>query len=525
MVSTGERVAVCVSPAFTGGLFWARAPAGLVFSDSVRELVASAGIRVAIDPDFIRRFAVLSREMAATRTAFAEINRVVPGTTEIWDVHTPMGGSAQVCLGRPRTVVWCGPDAWPEPHLQGSGAPHEYLAAFDASIDDLLDEGPLYVLMSGGLDSTFLAASLVRHATPDRPLHALCHSPDPGACLSKQGVWDPDDYPVARLMEDAYPGRLVVHRVHPPVGSSPLDAAAQVANARGVPTLNPGNQVWMTHAAQLAADAGATRLFCGTNGNSAYSGSHDYASGYYLQRGDFGSAWRSLVAEDRRLPSKANLRARAARPAIHSLRRHLPATARHHVPRRITGDSDVAGYRSLVGLRHLGPGPVPRLMTRAGYLDWLTGHGPYGAATMFAGSPVPIIDPFSTQRMLDTAAALTPLEWLRGPGDSRTYARLLAAGRVPDAIRMRTRRGGQAWDEWYLIRNERDRYVDEVAALATTPILGGWVDDASLRDTLDGWPWGQVHGPNRMAVLAMNRILSLAAFVRAATGWIHSTTV
>ena len=53
----------------------------------------------------------------------------------------------------------------------------------------------------------------------------------------------------------------------------------------------------------------------------------------------------------------------------------------------------------------------------------------------------------------------------------------------------------RAWDEWYLIRNERDRYVDEVAALATTPILGGWVDDASLRDTLDGWPWGRCTVP------------------------------
>ncbi len=73
---------------------------------------------------------------------------------------------------------------------------------------------------------------------------------------------------------------------------------------------------------------------------------------------------------------------------------------------------------------------------------------------------------------------------------------------------------------WYLIRNDRDRYFDEVHALATTPILGGWVDHTALRTILTNWPWGQVHGPDRMSVIAMNRILSLAAFVRTATDWL-----
>ena len=139
---------------------------------------------------------------------------------------------------------------------------------------------------------------------------------------------------------------------------------------------------------------------------------------------------------------------------------------------------------------------------------------------MFSGSPVPVVDAFTTQAILDLAAAMTPLEWSRGPG-SRGYARLLGAGRVPDSIRLRTRRGGQSWDEWFIIRNDRDRYYDEVAALAGTPILGGWVDDAALRAQLDSWPWGEVHGPDRLPVLAMGRILTLAALVRAASEWVR----
>jgi hypothetical protein len=518
VVSSTGGVAASVSPSFTGGLFWSVADAGLVFADNVRDLVRRCGNQVALDADFMRGFAVLDRDMAATRTAFTGINRILPGTTVIWNHQPSESAPPAGWAERHRTVVWCGPAAWPEPSLHGPATPQAYLDAFDASVDTLVDDGPLVVLMSGGLDSTFLAASLVRHATPDRPVHALCHSPHPDADLSAQGRWDPDDYPVAKAMQDAYPGRIIVHQIHSPSGARPLDAAAQMASSRGVPTLNPGNQVWMTHANELAADVGATRLFHGANGNPAYSATHDYATWYYLRHGQLGKAWRSLQREDQRLPQATDLRARAARPLKGALRSHLSETASRRMFR--TAAQAPSDYRSLVGLGHTGPSQAATPLTRAGYLEWLTGHGPYSAAGMFAGSLVPAVDPFTTGRMLDTAAAITPLEWLRGPGSSRSYARLLAAGRVPDTIRLRTRRGGQAWDEWYLIRNDRDRYFDEVHALATTPILGGWVDHTALRTILTNWPWGQVHGPDRMSVIAMNRILSLAAFVRTATDWL-----
>lgn len=157
-------------------------------------------------------------------------------------------------------------------------------------------------------------------------------------------------------------------------------------------------------------------------------------------------------------------------------------------------------------------------MDRERYLQWLAAHGPLPAASNFAAGPVPVLDPFLTSAVLSYAAAMTPLEWSGGLGE-RGYARLLGKGRVPDSIRLRQRRGGQAWDEWFFIRHDRDRYYAEVAALADTPILGGWVDHGALQARLDSWPWGEVRGPDRMQVLAMNRILSLAGYVRAAHRW------
>lgn len=487
-------MAAAVSPAFLGGLFWAWGSDGLLFADNVRELVAALAPNVHLDPDFVRRFATIPFGVPGETTPFREIRRIRPGTTAMWAAETP---------STPTTVEWCGLQSWGEPTVEGSGVLERYRATFDAGVDELLERSPIYTQMSGGLDSTFVAASLVRHATPDNPVHALCHSPLPQAGLRAVSGWDPDDYPVASAMAAAYPGRLVVHRVFAEADAHPLDAAAAAAHATGVPTFNPGNQIWLDRFARIAAEAGAAQLFCGTNGNAAFSYHHNYAPGYYLRRGRTVTAWRSIDPDGTGVPDRAALRTRIGAPLAAAVRRRKASREDYH---------------QLVGLGHLGPQPSTGINTRAQYLKWLSGAGPLQAAGMFSGSPVPVLDAFTTRGTLDLAASITPLEWSRGPGP-RGYARLLGAGRVPDSIRLRTRRGGQSWDEWYLIRNDRDRYFDEVQELASTPILGGWVDDQALRTQLAAWPWGEVTAPSRLSVVAMNRILSLAAFVRAATAW------
>lgn len=520
----GSTVA-SVSPSFIAGLFWGQGPDGLLFSDNVRALVQTLAPAVNLDADFIREFAQVPHDVPGTATAFEQVRRVVPGTTMLWPAPPGPGtaGRFQDGQAEPRTVVWCGAQSWPEPTLEGPGTTEGYLAAFDAAVDELVGPGPLFTQMSGGLDSTFVAASLVRHASPENPVRALCYSPVPEAHLSSHGKWDPDDYPIAKLMEDAYPGRIVVHRVHIPAGSHPLDAAASAAAATGVPTFNPGNQMWINHINALSARAGAHRLFSGTNGNAAFSYSHDYAASFYLRGGHPVTAWRAVTSSSSGIPKRALIRTRAVSPAVSSVLDRLPSRVEDGLRRAVGKPRQVPGdYRSLVGLGHMGPPPTRSRMGRDRYLRWLAAEGPLPAAGIFSAVPVPVVDPFTTASVRTFAAAMTPLEWSGGLG-ARGYARLLGQGRVPDAIRLRQRRGGQAWDEWFFIRDCRDRYHDEVAAVATTPILGGWVDHRALRTQLDSWPWGEVRGPDRMSVLAMNRILALAGFVREASSWCDTT--
>ena len=492
-------IAASASTGFIGGLFWA-------WESSIRErlLVAPAPEFIVRDrtdptnlsPEFVRGYALLTPAPASSMTPYAEVHRIRPGTTVVWS-----RGHAQ-----PLTVEWCGPSAWPSPTVEGAGTQQHYLDTFDTAVDALVAAGePLVATLSGGLDSSFVVASLARHATRKSPVHALCHSPHPAARLGPNGGWDADDFTVAQAMERHYPGRVVVHQVVRPDDVVPLDEAESAAARSWLPTFNSANQQWLDQMSRHAVDLGASRLFSGGAGNSSFSYVHDYAVRYYLRHGSVTGLWGLVAPDDaHQLPRWSAVRERLVNPIV--------AVGRVWFPKR--GATPVK-YRELIGLGHE-PAPTSRPMSRATYLTWLAQDSVLGEALAFPVWPAPLADPFLSRGILDLAASITPREWARGP-QPRGYARLLGAGRVPDEIRLRTRRGGQSWDHWYLIRDQRARYYDEVASLPNTPILGGWVDDVALRRILDSWPWGQVNGPSQISAIAMDRILSLATFVRLTT--------
>ncbi|MFZ8997757.1 MAG: hypothetical protein ACO3D0_05230 [Ilumatobacteraceae bacterium] len=87
---------------------------------------------------------------------------------------------------------------------------------------------------------------------------------------------------------------------------------------------------------------------------------------------------------------------------------------------------------------------------------------------------------------------------------------------MPDDVRLRTRRGGQSWDHWFVIRHQRERYLDEVRSIPATPIVSDLVDGVVLGQIeaeVSSWPWGEP-GPAPRTLLRIERWLALAAFVR-----------
>ena len=93
------------------------------------------------------------------------------------------------------------------------------------------------------------------------------------------------------------------------------------------------------------------------------------------------------------------------------------------------------------------------------------------------------------------------------------------AGRVPDGIRLRATRGAQGADTWYVVRLDRDEYVDRargVAAVAGLEAVGG----PALVQQVEAWPWGEPAGPDPRALLppAPWAAWSLAQYTNGADG-------
>lgn len=479
------------SPACEAGICWTRreGPQGveLLVSPFVGGVV-SAPPQAQLDDDFIAQRCGLPSGATQSTTPFANVYRIPPGVTATW--------SDSLC--EPKLHAWCGPDAWEDPTEAGNDLPERYLNAFDESIDAMVPgDGPLCATMSGGLDSTFMVASLARHATADRPIHAFVHSPDPRARLGSKGNWDPDDFPVAAAMSRRYP-HVVLHRVVNDKRIQPLDVAELSARRLWMPAPNTSNQTWFRLIDVAASQLGAQHVFVASRGNAAFSDSHMYAAAYHARRGD----WRDVAAIARPYPGTLPpgmltgpaLVARQFGFAVRAARReHEPAP-----PHPWSGW--VPDAQSLTWQRKGTP--------RQRYLQWLAWQGKRAMVTAAAGWQAPQVDPFASEPMLNLAASIRPSAWARA-GSPRGFARRVAEGRLPDEIRLRTRRGGQSWDTWYTIHDQRQRHLDAAEALIADPTLGRWVDADALLGELRSWPWGQPHADPPLRLLAAMDLLAL----------------
>lgn len=487
----GVTLAVASTMLQSGLFYAARADPErqLLIATSPVALVSASASPGELDEDFVRSHAAMAVD--ARRTPFKGVRRLPPGSTLCWREQL---GSQE--------VGWLTPDTCEPPTLRGERAIRRFRQSIDSVLSDALPRsGALVAQMSGGLDSTFVVASLARLTDANNPVHAYVHAPSLEAQCRTEGVWDPDDSDVAMAMARTYPDTVVVSRVINSEGELALDAAATAAGKSFWPTLNPANAVWMEKISESARRQGATMLYAGMMGNYTFSHDHGYALGFELRRGSLPGAYRAAT----------NLhRGGESWPRI--LRTEV-SRARHSG----LGNRSGRGYATMLGIplppvgQSADARPSPREEWLARSLNRVAS---YPAALSPAGlGGLLVADPFAATRVLEAAAAIEPSEWLRGPG-GRGYARLLGEGRVPDEIRLRTRRARQSSDAWWHMRNSRERYQDEAEALATTSILGGWIDHRKICALVESWPWGESLGPRRIEITGVDRILSLAAYVR-----------
>lgn len=379
--------------------------------------------------------------------------------------RVPPGESATIAPGGSITrTVWCGPEVWPSaPDRRGPSTESAYREAFDDVTTTLVQHaGPLTASVSGGLDSTFVAASLARHGRQE-PITALVHTPVEGF-TAPQTAYVPDDLPWVWQMAHQYPGTFRFVPIHNDSFTHPMDAAAQRMDATWWPVFGVANSVWTQVVEQRAVDRGSTLIFGGFHGNASYSWHHGHASAYCIDHRQWADLYRIAARPNASVSQRWAL-----------LRRHVLGPLRHH-SRAAGTNAHTRFLRFLAG----------RLTTHHAH--------PHGLELLRA-------DPFRSRAVLTLAAQIHPSEWRRqaplllvGP-DDRAFARRISAGRVPDPIRLRASRGLQSSDTWLWIHNSRGRILDEIDAISSNTLACELVDAPGLRSLVNDWHWADPTRP------------------------------
>ena len=346
------------------------------------------------------------------------------------------------------------------------GSPEAYAAAlrdaFDSAVERRLPSGrPVGVLLSGGLDSTSIAATAARL----RPRHAIrtyTSAPPPGwAGPTHPGV-DADESGLVRELATWHPN---LQPAFIRVDGEPLLASYDTRFAAGSPPpRNPCNELWMGRAQQLAAADGVERLLTGARGNAAFSGDDPFWLAALLARARFGALAHELAA----LGARAGAR-QLARQLLPPALLHARSAALER-RRGLSGEIELrfagAGTEALVRKHARVNDPPTRASLRERMLALVTlASGSIGeaGAVRDALNGVHMSDPTGDIRVIALCATQPPWARRRG-GRTRVVARDAMADRLPRSIAERTRRGAQLPDWFEQLTSRRGELEEELAA-------------------------------------------------------------
>lgn len=483
----GRVVATC-SGTWVSGLFWSvEREAGstdrrVIIGVDAASVVAARRSTTHLDADFVADFLTVGPN--ASDTPYREVRRIGYGTTAIW-----APGAAE-----PTYRFWSGPEVWGEPDLDGSDAIAAYLQVFDEVIDECAARtDALVATCSAGLDSTFVVASLARHAGPDRVVVGLHHRPIQDGLPELPPGQVADEFGLAREMESRYPGRVALRGVVSE--GDPLQLSIDSSLKCGCPTFGVFNRRWSADFEQLAHREGAAFLFNGGMGNASFSWGHEYWLGESLRRDPWRTArWLARNGGDSPADRLRFLRAEGRRSRWAARNSRASPLSEALTPLR-TSPPD---------------GPI---RSRADFLAWLGGRRRgYQGGVSFTGPVLPV-DPFASTKVRDTAARITPRTWRHG-GLTRSFARMAGAGRVPDSIRLRRERGLQSADAWTATRRAKETFLRETGLLAQTPLLGETHLPQVIGQMVGNWRWDDPVGPRGGEVNVVARALALGGFLR-----------
>ncbi|HEY7873879.1 MAG TPA: asparagine synthase-related protein, partial [Actinomycetota bacterium] len=182
----------------------------------------------------------------------------------------PAGGAAWIDAGGVRFRRWWDPD----PHETTDASRSEHARALRESFDlavaaRLRSAGRVGASVSGGLDSTSVAATAARLVAPQR-LSTFTAAPPPGWSGRERAGWDADESALVRELASMH-DNMAPTFVHVPADVHFFEMHVALWELGAGPLANPANALWMHALRQTASEAGVTALMTGDFGNLFFS--------------------------------------------------------------------------------------------------------------------------------------------------------------------------------------------------------------------------------------------------------------
>lgn len=471
-IAVGSRNEVCL-------YVWSR-NGQVIGSTSLTHLVSHLPDRPKID---LQKLADLCVDYDDPQTTwFVGVVRVPPGH----QAHISRHGEISVSR-------WFTPEIVPIDRRVGDDAPELMRDAVrDAVQASLPQSGHVAASLSGGLDSTMVAATAARILNGSgRQVHGFTHVPIAGTSSERAGWLASDEATVRRLVS------AVPNLTYTPVISqgtrTAFDAQWETFQTTQAPQRNLNNSVWLLDIRERVMAGGYELMLGGQSGNLGFSwdGSTSvaelaeggrYLDSYRLARGFRGrsGAFASVVAG--RWPGSAEpFRRRRARPDLGKWRWL-------HLLEQQPSPEAIAWWEKLLTLGWI------RTPT-----DWREHLLTSRSVSLVVQPPATAAwrsDPLSDPYVVGLALSIHPQQWRRG-GMNRAVARRAMEGVVPDQVRLRNERGMQGADGDALFARNPASMADTIRRLRRSQSARALLDADALDARLMTAAWAGPQGyPN-----------------------------
>jgi asparagine synthase (glutamine-hydrolysing) len=392
--------------------FYAQSVDAFYFSNTLEVLRLAPGISSELDPQFIGDFLLQEWCSDGQRTVYRDIHRLPPGHTLVYSdgnlsvrSYTDFSVEGPLCLKRPQEYV------------------EQFQELLENAVRDRLPRGPSAIFLSGGLDSTSIAAVACKIAKREGargPLRAYT--------VDSRPLYDDEEGLLASLVAKHLGIDIEIHS-----GATSLPFEGWEDSRLKTPEPCSDPFLFLNYREYRQVQSHARVVFSGYGGDDILTGQSWPHLTFLLRRRDFGAIVRAfgsyMLRHGRIPPLRGGFRTQLRRwmGRTDALKEFPPWLDRHFVERHNLHDRWRALQQSPQMDHPLHPIAFASLASKA----WPKVFECEDAG--WTGAPVELRMPFFDQRLLRFLLRVPPVPWCM----EKALLREAMRGILPEEIRTR----------------------------------------------------------------------------------------